>query len=189
MKHYIAMLPIGPALLLSASCPVSAYERTTHQAMSRAAVDASNVVLDSGVLQDLGISAGQGFQIGSESGRSMADLIGAGSRDEDDIPRPLNHFYNPLDNSPLTIPIPLFNFTSPDWALEDRGQITSVIYDTQNFSYANARRYELDALTSPAESDRNRSFAMTFLTLGHVIHHIQDMAELCRALRNKRGAA
>src|SRR5882672_560097 len=175
-KIYSVFVVLAP--MLAASQFASAYEVGTHRDMSQAAVSASNVFMDSAVLQDLGISTAKTFQIGNEPGRNIFDLIGAGSVDEDNGLRPRNHFYNPLNNSPLTVlGVQLFNFTSPDWALEDRGQISSLVFETQVFSYVDARGYLLNALTSAGESDRNRNFGLTFLTLGHVIHNVQDMAQ------------
>ena len=43
-----------------------------------------------------------------------ADWIAKGSRDEDCLTRPLNHFYDPYHDAPLGI-----GAKAPDWALEN----------------------------------------------------------------------
>jgi len=157
------------------------YEIETHADMSQAALQASALNQSSSkVLSDLGleesINVDRQFPDSNGTQSSITQLFRTGARFEDSGIRPRNHFYNPLNNTPLTIPgIPLLNFTSPDWVLEDNGQITGVL--GQNFSFADARGYLLKALTLSSESDRQKNFGSTFQTLGQVVHHIQDMAQ------------
>lgn len=169
---------------LFANANVFPYEIQTHADISQAALSAS--VLNqatAGTLTDLGfpesINVAQQFPNSNGVPRSISELIGDGAKFEDDNIRPLNHFYNPLNNTPLTIPgVSLFNFTSPDWALEDKGQINGVLgVGSQVFSLADAREYLFKALTEPSESDRKKNFGLVFQTLGQVIHHVQDMAQ------------
>lgn len=178
------ILVITVLWILLVSINVHAYERQTHTDLSQAALQASVLNQTSvGILTDLGlpesINVAEQFTNSNGVPRSIAELFGDGAQFEDNGIRPRNHFYNPLNNTPLTIPgIPLLNFTSPDWALEDNGQITGVLgIGSQDFSFADARGYLLKALTSSSESDRQKNFGLTFQTLGQVIHHIQDMAQ------------
>jgi len=99
---------------------------------------------------------------------------GANFEDEISLPRPLNHFFDPKSGYGLAIPNAR---PSPDWALEDKGDVTDVSGAAQEFSYKEGRKYFLDALTKATENDRNKHFGLTFQTLGMVIHHIQDMAQ------------
>lgn len=62
--------------------------------------------------------------------------------------------------------------TSPDWALEDRSDIAA-----QDFSYKDAKNLLYAALTNSARNERSRSLGKVFESLGHVIHHLQDMAQ------------
>jgi hypothetical protein len=108
----------------------------------------------------------------------VARLIACGAMFED-FPalslqsRPVNHFFNPLNGSPLTClgaQIGLLN--SPDWALG----VNPPSY--QQNSYANARDYFENALTtSNSQSVRDESWGKTFQSIGQVIHHLQDMAQ------------
>src|SRR5207244_253093 len=82
------------------------------------------------------------------------------------------HFYNPVDNQPLTVGGVPLGHTSPDWALEDRDT-----YLFQSDSFRSAHQAFLDALTLQASSERDKAFGHTFQALGQVIHHLQDMAQ------------
>jgi len=62
--------------------------------------------------------------------------------------------------------------SSPDWALAAPGTVSA-----QEFSYWNARQSLFAALTEPTEVARKAAFGRTFETLGHVVHHLQDMAQ------------
>ena len=174
---------VSCGLLLVSTCAL-AYELETHADLSQAALQASVLSQPSvGVLTDLGlpesINVTNQFPDSNGARRSISVLFQNGARFEDSGFRPRNHFYNPLNNAPLTIPgIPLLNFTSPGWALEESGQITGVLgIGSQEFSFADARRYLLNALTSSGESDRQKNFGLTFQALGQDVHHIQDMAQ------------
>ena len=65
-----------------------------------------------------------------------------------------------------------------DWALED----TQDLGADQLFSFKDARRYFFEALSGTgffgqSASGRAANFGLMFQSLGHVIHHIQDMAQ------------
>src|SRR5919106_5517098 len=68
-----------------------AYEVETHDTISQAALRASSA--GSRLQGDQGIDAGITHEV---DGRMLVNWIGIGSRREDDIPRFLNHFHNPL---------------------------------------------------------------------------------------------
>ncbi len=160
-------------------CFVGAYERETHADISRAAANAS-VLSDnsySGVLNGLGLNfpiadgINQSFPNSDNIKKSILDLIRDGARFEDNGSRPGNHFYNPLTGQGISV-LGFNGNPSPDWALEDNGDISG-----QDFSYKNARQYFYDAVTKSTKDERDRSFGLTFQTLGQVTHHIQDMAQ------------
>jgi hypothetical protein len=89
--------------------------------------------------------------------------------------RSLGHFYNPqsagigLSGQP----------NSPDWALSGAGASSGGVVATgpNHFSYADARTAFYRAVTLPAKADRNINWGLTFQSLGHVVHHLQDMAQ------------
>ncbi len=99
----------------------------------------------------------------------LISLVGA--RDEDNGTRARNHFYDPVQHIPLTIGPLKLGETSPDWAISGKGQ------PSPSFSYTDARKAMLLGLTGPALQDRNAKLGLMFETLGHVVHHMQDMAQ------------
>jgi hypothetical protein len=98
--------------------------------------------------------------------------IGAQLEDTLTSNRSLNHFYNPRTGRPLTVLGFQLGQASPDWALAQPSTVNG-----QEFSYWNARQYLIEALTQPREADRKRAFGRAFQILGHVVHHLQDMAQ------------
>jgi hypothetical protein len=98
---------------------------------------------------------------------------------EDDTPRFLNHFHNPLhtwDAAGLRVPWPFFGvqigFSSILWEQDTA---------TSGWSWWNARSFYLDALTRPQPAERDERLARTFEGLGHVIHLVQDAASPAHA--------
>jgi hypothetical protein len=150
-----------------------AYEVGTHTEMSVAAYDRS-VLSDHDFLKTLGISAVGVFDKDRADPRppkfndgTARGWIREGSVVEDNNIRPANHFYNPLTGQGIAGFKP-----SPDWALEDKNDV-----EGQDFSYKHARQYFYDALTAKNPTDHDNNFGKTFESLGHVIHHLQDMAQ------------
>ncbi len=84
---------LGQFLLLAA-VHVEAYEIETHKDMVSTAARHSNAEQhlqeDLGFVDRLGTSAG---------GRSLEDWLSAGAAGEDNVPRFLNHFHNPLPSN------------------------------------------------------------------------------------------
>ena len=165
-------------------CPLSvhAYKEPTHMEMSKAAAsssDLSKIEKLNGIGLVLSMEDDkQQFPDSDGNLKSIINLIRQGANFEDTDSRALNHFFNPLNNQPLTmLGFSIFNATSPDWAVEDKGDITSNIGGAQNFSYKDARQSFYNALTLPTKTDRDKNFGLTFQTLGQIIHHIQDMAQ------------
>jgi hypothetical protein len=158
-----------------------AYEENTHEALSAAAVERSVLQLDPSMLEDLGLSGlGEIFPNSRNQNGNIPQLIRDGARFEDRVEvlstdpevRVRRHFYNPLTGTGLNIPLLPQQTSSPDWALAPRESNTA-----QQFSYWNARQHLFDALTRPAADERRAAFGRTFQILGHVIHHLQDMAQ------------
>ena len=104
--------------------------------------------------------------------RTPEDWIVQGARDEDHLLRPVNHFWNPLTDTPLTVGGVQLGNRASDWALEDRTGFTS-----QRYSYRDAREAFAVALTASDPTARERAWGHTFYALGHAIHLLQDMAQ------------
>lgn len=153
------------------------YDITTHAKMSEAAFLASS---SSTILSALGSSAYSKLapdSIGLTDVNNATAIgwmrEGAVREDGDSrcATRVRNHFYNPLNDAGLFTGV-LQGAPSPDWALEDRSEDAD-----QWFSYADAKRYFWEALRPASEIDRQRDLALTFRSLGHVVHLVQDAAQ------------
>jgi len=170
-----------------------AYEVQTHELLSEAAAGASRLgsplTLQNLGLLPLGLANTRQTFPSSKVGNplTIAELIRFGARWEDDLSKlqALRHFYDPVYERALDVdPGGTSNsIKSPDWALED---ITS--YDgpiaSQRFSLRDAKTYLYEALTyvdaasvTASQVERRRKFGLTFQSLGHVMHHLQDMAQ------------
>jgi hypothetical protein len=188
------MIRLSLLIALSLACTTTrtahAYKEETHETLSSMAFDASNLWLDAAYLAQLGLKgSGKDAFPGTTGERlSIAGLIVYGAHHEDDGARPLNHFFNPLNGAQIPAG-PFTNYSSPDWVLEDKGDITSTLGfgPTQNYSFKDARQYLFDALTTSASGSdtaaaaarslRDQKFGLLFETLGRVLHHLQDMSQ------------
>jgi hypothetical protein len=160
---------------------LNAYELETHAAISRAAANAS-VLGSTAILSSLGLrpltidNTQQTFFNSRRERRSISALIQFGARWEDDLSweQALRHFYDPVNNRPIDLDglgAP-YIVASPDWALESTDSFAD-----QAYSYKDARSHFYSALTSTTELERRKSFGLMFQSIGHVIHHLQDMAQ------------
>lgn len=153
----------------------SAYDIQTHRELSAQAVEKSVLRTDSSVLANLGLkllSEDELFPNSKGLERTIKDLVRDGAEFEDDAPRFFHHFYDPVYDRSLTIGGVPLGYKSPDWALEDQGEIGG-----QDNSFRGARRWLFYALTLEDKIQREQFFGLMFQTLGQVIHHLQDMAQ------------
>jgi hypothetical protein len=164
--------------LIAAGGASFAYEQPTHVVVSQQAFNESILQLIPfqydigafGINNDFSL----GYVKNPDSTGLQSDLyalVQLGAWYEDNGRRPLNHFFNPVNNQPLPSPLGPTS-TSPDWALEDNGTISG-----QNNSFADARQYYWTALTTADPNVRSTNMGLTFQSLGQVIHHIQDMSQ------------
>jgi hypothetical protein len=162
---------------------VWAYSEPTHQIMSQLALQRSDAGRNAAIYDLLGITYPDAW---SE--------IGTGAIDEDGGIRPLNHFYNPRSGEGL---LAAGASPSPAWILERQGDCEPV---SDRFSLSEAQVCFIRALTNPNKELRQRFARRMFATLGHVVHHVQDMAqpqhtrldehcdsEVCKSLPSKAG--
>lgn len=169
---------------------VTAYEQATHEVMSQYALEHS-IVNDPavGILTALGLgsnvsdNSNPAFLLPSSIStpflpiRLTPDtLVSLGAHDEDNGLRSLNHFYDPQQGGIALSGVPLTDYPSPKWALAPVGSINNSFYD-QTSSYQDAKAYFLSALTSSSKTTRDQNLGLVFETLGHVIHHLQDMSQ------------
>jgi hypothetical protein len=166
MMHHVVFVI---AMLLLPVC-VEAYEVATHRELVRVAGTRS--IADELLRNDIGLSSGLTTIV---HGKALENWLADGGAREDNFPRFLNHFHNPL---------------APDWSQAGLGASVgqSAILWAQNpsqsapsWSWQDARRLYLDALTKSAGTDRDDGLAGTFEALGRQMHLIQDAASPAHA--------
>ncbi len=117
------------------------------------------------VLDLLGIPEGLDKNYSGLGGRfSVKEWFRQGGTDEDNNPRYVRHFHDPLkpwDEAGLTLTLP-----------DSQSSIIWAQNLIQNYSWQNARHAYKTALMTGSEAE----FAETFYTLGHLMHLISDMA-------------
>ncbi|MEW8231453.1 MAG: hypothetical protein AB2745_14075 [Candidatus Thiodiazotropha endolucinida] len=180
------LLGVAIAVLVYA-CPAPAYKAMTHKAIT-------NHVASRTTLSNEELMSGMGFGvvvpeevdsllITNDKGDDQCDSamrdsnikhFYCGAAFEDIGLRSFNHFYDPVRDLPLhRLGVPLSGFRrSPDWALEDAEE-----YNSQDFSLRDAYRYFLGSKTQSSQGIRGENEQKLFLALGHVVHHLQDMAQ------------
>ena len=155
----IAVVPLLDAVL------AESYEVGTHRDMTTTAGRRS--VADGLLRDELGID--EGLRV-SVRGKSVESWLIDAAVLEDNFPRFLNHFHNPLagawtnaglggsvgQSSIMWAQNP--NQSAPSWAWQD------------------ARQSYLDALTNSARADRDKQLAAAFEALGRQMHLVQDAA-------------
>jgi hypothetical protein len=167
-------------ILGAAGFHAHAYDVETHRDVTAAAVSRTVLELDPEYVRDIGLERGirDGGQLFVNSEGRRATVFGLlldGAEIEDDlwpVIRVRYHFFNPLNGEGLSSPVLSAQTSSPSWALMRRGASS----DQQN-SYWDARQYFFEALTTRERADRDAFYGRLFQTLGHVVHHIQDMAQ------------
>lgn len=170
----VAVSIFGIFLCLSEFIYVHAFEVGSHGELSDLAVRSSQ--LDNFLKTQLNIPAGIEEKL--LNANNVIDLIVEGTRREDDEKRFCNHFHNPLSTwstAGLQIPIPIIcpttNHSSVLW-----GQGPDIQPSGKKFTWQDARDRYFQALTSQNQTDREQFLSLTFRTLGHLMHLVQDAA-------------
>ncbi|MCU7936838.1 MAG: hypothetical protein KZQ99_18525 [Candidatus Thiodiazotropha sp. (ex Dulcina madagascariensis)] len=174
------------AVVLVHSTPVFAYKAMSHQAIT-------NHVASRTILSNEELMAGMGFDVvvpenvetllKSDEKRTQCNTADrdtnikhfyCGAALEDLGIRSLNHFFDPIRGLPLhRLGAPFVGFrSSPEWSLEDGDEFTS-----QEFSFKDAHDYFLRSKTAGLQENREQNEQKLLLALGHVVHHLQDMAQ------------
>ncbi|MDD3516988.1 MAG: hypothetical protein PHQ14_01470 [Chromatiales bacterium] len=179
-KKWIGIVAILCQLFISGYA--LAYEVGTHAELTSAAYDRS-ILVDKDFLHTLGLSQETLIDVSRADARrpiendgSIEGWLRQGAVREDGFNcldgRPVNHFFDPQNDRPLTVLGRELGLRSPDWALEDRMEAAG-----QDYSLRDARDRFHEAMTLPERHLRDRAFGLLFQTLGHVMHHVQDMAQ------------
>jgi hypothetical protein len=180
------------AFAIAIALPAFAYEdQITHPQLTIVATQKSVLYQDGSIMFNLGLfpanqqrfiyRARNGGATGGSTTYATDEFVGEGSFDEDIGTNALSHFFDPLYNRGLGIPIVCSIYTcepSWRWMLEPNGDISG-----QNYSMTDGRNFLYRALTfndgAATESANARGVAMAqmFLSLGHLQHHMQDMTQ------------
>ena len=184
IQRFLLTLTLAAATAL----PLFAYEaETTHRKMTAAATKASVLYTDPRIMSSLGLlkadrqtfsyyKSEEGVILGMKD-YSLADFVAEGAYEEDyPALRALNHFYDPLHDRGLRA----FGVAGiASW----RYMTEPTDIPGQAYSLRDARWYLNHGLTfqhsDKAYADSQRKLGMTYVlrTLGHVMHHLQDMAQ------------
>jgi hypothetical protein len=103
--------------------------------------------------------------------RTPEFLAGAGTVGEDDDRRPLKHFLDPVHGVPLTQPVYVclpIGERADSWAIDGF---------RSGWSIADAKQRLSQAVLGGNAAIRAEAFRQFFLTLGHIVHLVQDMAQ------------
>jgi len=149
--------------------PVQAYEVESHAEISTRAAEVSAVWR--ALAEELGVTAGADATF---LGLTASRLVEDGARFEDDALRYRNHFHNPLlpwKDAGLDA-LGVRAQSSVLWQ-QDPAQ-DSALLGGGDWSWQDARRRLLTALTGEAPAAREEAFAELFRNLGHLVHLIQD---------------
>lgn len=162
-RHTHRIRTFVAALALLAAVPAFGYKEQIHRVISLKAFDRTTVELK----DRLGVS--NDAPIGGTLPRVF---VGQGAYDEDDVPNPLNHFFDPSRNAGLRVPFSLctdVGQTAPHWVTDGFSQ--------NMFTVKDARELYRAALVTETNAQRQQYLRDLFLTLGHALHMIQDMAQ------------
>ena len=187
-------LELGGALVLALIGTLApAYEESTHKLLTQLAVSNSGIARDFDLFVRLGFPnvASRTYMASNGSGPyTAAEMLPFGAEWEDAWYAKIayNHFFDPQYNNRAgrgldlgTLDgVPLVGNASVDWSLEDRGLFPdgkSPEGGRHTFSIRDAQVYFHAALTAGSYSERQAATAKMLQALGHVVHHIEDMAQ------------
>jgi hypothetical protein len=170
--------PLLFALLLGLSTSASAYKGSSHMTMSDAALNASDIAQNPQVMSDLGLPSFATKPVFPDIGlfsvpNTISGLIQNGAIFEDADIRGMHHFFNPVSGTSRYYTT--FGLSaSPDWALSASDDPSTIKY-----SFQAARQYQWQATANPLNDYyyRQQQFGLMFESLGHVLHHMQGMAQ------------
>ena len=142
-----------------------AWEVNTHRELTEKAIEIIETELNGYLENNLGLEGGLNASL---PGGSPRKLMSQGSDLEDETPRYLSHFHDPISNSGLGHVFP----SAVDWSLFPKG----AQFIGGSWSWNDAREYYFKALTSPTKTERDKNWAKTFRALGQIMHLLQDSA-------------
>lgn len=153
------------ALCVAAFAASSAhgYSEGTHEAISNVAVNRPDCKVDEYLKQQLVLPDGINTMAG---GVTLVRRLEQGARDEDSGQRPLNHFYNPINNRGL------YDLSSGAPSL-----VWAYDHADNQYDWRGTRDAYYRSFTSGSKAQRTTEMGNTFFSLGHVVHLVQDLAQ------------
>jgi hypothetical protein len=189
----------GIALALATTClGTRAYEVSTHAILSDLGVRMSQTYRDPATFTKLGlpgVTETVYTRTGETTTRNFSGIVQEGARWEDDQYALVacNHFFNPQANNRqgsglMNLPDYLglvalacggVGIASPLWSLEDTGLAmdTNAPTNYHEFSMRSAYSALKTAMSGEDPATRLRNASLAMQSLGHIVHHIQDMAQ------------
>ena len=174
-------------LLIAASVTgmTYAYEVPTHTLFCELAVSRSVLSTDGSLWTDLDMPFGLETTYPASTGgvRLGSSLVPYGSIQEDEEfqTRVFNHFFDPQYNNFAGRGMNAFGFQgnpSPNWAIEDIGEVRDIKTNAEQlFSIRQLQQYYYQVFAASAMADRQTYMGRVLESLGHAIHHIQDMGQ------------
>jgi hypothetical protein len=177
MKMRKAIISVSLLMELLFAPGAIAYDVTTHAAMSEASANSANldaILYSLGLTRDSVLDATAVRRPDDNRGTVIGWIREGSIREDGDSvcsPRPKQHFYDPITNAGYSR-LGFQGQPSATWGLED-----IETYGDQEYSYRDAKEYLWTALTAKNDDDHQRNLALTFRTLGQVIHLVQDAAQ------------
>jgi hypothetical protein len=191
MTRFLLILTVAAAM----ARPVYAYDaEETHRKMTIVATEKSVLYTDPSIMKSLGLFASPEFRYYARTGMlhtglkdyKLSEFLAEGAVEEDSpVTRVRHHFFDPVKDRPLSIGcVPVIGcalvagYRSWEYMLEPNDQILG-----QDNSLRDARfylHYGLLYKTGDASGDegqRDLALSIMLRSLGHVMHHMQDMAQ------------
>ncbi len=172
IPRILIILTITNLMWISTS---NGFEVETHTLLSQKAIAASQLQNYLTTVLGFEFPSGTGELIGQGLYRRVDELIaneGAVKEDSPD-PRVRYHFHDPTkawSQAGLSSPFLGTFESSVLWSQNPNQGLGG------KHSWKDARDSYFNALTSTNVTDRKRYYAETFVTLGHLLHHVQDAA-------------
>jgi hypothetical protein len=193
MKHQLRSALAMAALSVGASA--FSYETSTHAILTQMAIERSIIGTNPKLFTNFGFQSFNNLRGVMYGGRvptrvnlgTANDAIIWGSYWEDTVSPPgdtlfgsvaYRHFFDPQVDQPdgigrgLNIGGVTLGSRSPDWILEYRSADQDQFY-----SFQKAQQNLKLALTLAEEHQREEALGMVLQSLGHIVHHVQDMAQ------------
>ena len=178
------------------------FEVSTHEYLTRSAIQRSVIIKDVTLFTRLGFPPFgsalyfPNLKLPNSNAQDAVTTLSMGAVWEDDRYDKVayNHFFDPQFNNRQGRGLDtliVHGIPSPDWALSDKTPYPIDLnnprswvsaenpYQTnsQGFSYRDANVAFYKALTDPVPNARQNQTGLALQSLGHVTHHIQDMAQ------------